>query len=107
MVVGSSGITPVPRGSGARSVPEVTPPERQSFESPRRKGAGPEIVLDQTAKPGEPPFIDADFEDILREAAAMANAHVPEDETLRLAHRAYTNAAGAVSLRGVLLDVDS
>ena len=107
MIVASSGITPVPRGSGASSVPEVTSPERQSFESPRRKGAAPGIVLEQKAKPGGDPFIDAEFADILREASAMANTHVPEDETLRQALRAYTNAAAAVSLRGVLLDVNS
>ena len=107
MNVAPSGLKPVPRGSGARSVPAVTGPERQSFESPDRKGAAPGIVLEQTAKPGDAPFIDAEFADILREASARANGHVPEDETLRRALRAYTDAAHAVSLRGVLLDVDS
>ena len=107
MIVAPSGTTPAPRGSGARSVPAVTGPERQSFESPHRKGAAPGIVLEQTAKPGGDPFIDAEFAEILREASAMAKTHVPEDETLRQALRAYTDAAGSVSLRGVLLDVDS
>ena len=109
MIVTSSGIPPVPRGTGARSVPAVSSPDRQGFETRRPRGGAAGVVLDQKARPAgdDIPFIDAEFMDVLREASVAAKAHVPEDEAVRRALKAYGNAAGAISLRGVVLDLDT
>ena len=109
MIISSSAIPPTPRGSGARSVPTVAASGRQGFASRHPGGGAPGVVLEQKARRGADgaPFIDAEFVDVLREASVMAKAHIPEDETLRQALKAYDKAAGATSLRGVLLDVDS
>lgn len=109
MIVAPTGIAPPTRGAGTRTVPTVAGSEGQSFDPRRRPGAAHGVVLDQVARPGkdEPPYIDAEFVDVLREASAKARTYVPEDETLRVALKAYDNAAGAVSLRGLVLDLDT
>ena len=109
MIVPSSTALPVSRGAGARVVPAVASPDRQRFETRRPMDDAPGVVLDQKARPGgdEPPFIDAEFMDALSEAAAMAHGYAPEDETLRQALKAYRDAAGAISMRGVVLDLDA
>ncbi len=108
MIVSSSGISPTPRGTSARAVAAVSGPERQGVETRRPRGEAPGVVLDQTARPAgdEVPFIDAELIDVLREASVTATVHVPEDDTLRQALRAYHDAAGAISLRGVVLDLE-
>ena len=109
MIVAPSTIAPPPRAAGARTVPTVADTEGQSFDPRRRPGEAQGVVLDQPARSGkdEPPFIDAEFVDVLREASAKARTYVPEDEALREALKAYESAAGAVSLRGVVLDLDT
>ena len=109
MIVGPSAIVPPSRATGARAVPAVAGTERQGMESRHPRGAAPGVVLEQrTRKTGDDiPFIDAEFVDVLREASAMARTYTPEDVTLRQALKAYRDTAGAISLRGVVLDLDT
>ena len=109
MIVAPTGIAPPTRSAGARAVPTVAGSEGQNFDPRRRPGAAHGMVLDQVARPSkdEPPYIDAEFVDVLREAATAARTYVPEDETLREALKAYETAAGARFPRGAMLDLDT
>ena len=72
-------------------------------------GTAISVIGDNIANVNTPGFKGrrAEFVDVLREASTMAAAHVPENETLRQALKAYQGAAGAISLRGVVLDLDT
>ena len=92
MKIVSSAIPPAPRGSGRHSVPAVTNPSRQAFDSRSHRSAasGPEPTAG--SEPGRveaEPYIDAEFVEILREAAWTAKTVNPADETLRRALEAY------------------
>lgn len=106
MIVPSSTALTVSRGAGARAVPAIAGPDRQHLQTRRPMDDAPGVVPDRRTGPSgdEPPFIEAEVLDALSEAAAMANGYAPEDETLRQALKAYRDAAGAISMRGVLLD---
>ncbi len=112
MITVSSVLPPAPRGSGARSVPAVTSPARQTFESRRHDDRPAAVELNQTAS-GETgqidgaPYIDAEFVEILREAAETAKDIGPVDGTVRTAIEAYRTAGGRRAVIGAMLDIAS
>lgn len=50
-------------------------------------------------------FIDAEFVEVLREAASAATVIRPADETLRRALEAYRRAGNVRSILGAVIDI--
>jgi len=112
MITASSAMPPAPRGSGARTVPAVRNPARQTFESRRHDDRPPVVELIQapsgeTAQNDGAPYIDAEFVEVLREASENARNTGPVDGTVRTAIEAYRTADGRRPVIGAILDVAS
>lgn len=110
MVGMSSVLPPARRGSGVRPVQPVAGSARQSSEQQpdaptRRAGQERTAWRDRSQISGEG-FIDAEFVEVLREAASSATAVGPIDETLRQALEAYRRAGHLhPSLVGFVIDI--
>lgn len=109
MIVLSSALPPASRGSGIRSVPAVTGPARLAREPQRTESAN--RAASESSDRSRPAyidgegFIDAEFVEVLREAASAATATIPADGSLREALEAYREAGRPPFLRGAMIDM--
>lgn len=93
-------------------MPAVRSPARQAFESRRHDDRPPAFERTQTAS-GETgqidgvPYIDAEFVEVLREAAETARDIGPVDGAVRTAIEAYRTAGGRRTVNGAMLDIAS
>ena len=110
MIVMSSALPPAPRGWGIRSVPAVTGPARQTLGSQQPKSAARGLELEradrsESARIDGEAFIDAEFVEVLREAASAATAMIPADGSTREALEAYRAAGQQPSILGAMIDM--
>jgi hypothetical protein len=110
MVGMSSVLPPARRVSGVRPVQSVRGPARQKSrpQQPETTIRGPEPERtgwrDRDQIDGEP-FIDAEFVEVLREAASAVTIIGPIDGTLRQALEAYRRAGKLRSILGSVIDI--
>lgn len=110
MVVLSSALPPAQRGSGARPVAAVTGPARPTpgSQQPQSAVRGPDV---EQADPGQSanidgePYIDAEFVEVLREAASGATAMIAVDGSTREALEAYRAAETPPFPLGAFIDL--